>query len=264
VLGEWRRSLASGRPYDVEHRMRWGEGAYRWVHARAYPRVGDAGDVIAWYGATEDIHERKLAEQRMSWMAKHDPLTGLANRLHFRDGLESAINRSAGDRQVALLLLDLDGFKLVNDTYGHDVGDELLVEIAGRLRKVVGRHGMVSRLGGDEFTVVVPRLKSEAWLEDFAGRILAALCEPLVLRGLEIRTRASIGAAVYPQDDAFVPDLLKDADLALYAAKARGRGCWVRFRPELRDEAVKQAERQTSSGVLNSHSSAGRGADALR
>jgi diguanylate cyclase (GGDEF)-like protein/PAS domain S-box-containing protein len=264
VLGEWRRSLASGRPYDVEHRMRWGEGEYRWVHARAYPRVGDAGDVIAWYGATEDIHERKLAEQRMSWMARHDPLTGLANRLHFRDRLECAINRSAGRKMVALLLLDLDGFKLVNDTYGHDVGDELLVEIAGRLRNVAGRHGMVSRLGGDEFTVVVPRLKSEAWLEEFAGRILVALREPLVLRGLEIRTGVSIGAAVYPQDDAFVPDLLKDADLALYAAKARGRGCWVRFRPELRPQAGKQAERHTSGALNIRNSSASRGGDAPR
>jgi diguanylate cyclase (GGDEF)-like protein/PAS domain S-box-containing protein len=234
VLAEWRRSLGSRMPYDVEHRMRWGDGEYRWVHARAYPRVGSDGEVIAWYGATEDIDERKIAEQRMSWMANHDPLTGLANRIQFRERLETALKRPAGKMRVALLLLDLDGFKLVNDTYGHDVGDELLVKTADRLRKVVGRDGLVSRLGGDEFTIVVPRLEGEGWLVEFANRVLKALHEPLALRGLKISTRASIGVSVYPEDDASVPELLKDADLALYAAKARGRGCWVRFSPELR------------------------------
>jgi len=237
VLAVWQRSIASGKPYDVEHRMRWSDGDYRWVHARAYPRLDESGKVIAWYGATEDIHERKLAEQRMSWMAMHDSLTGLPNRLHFRDRLKTEIDGSAGARQVALLLLDLDGFKLVNDSHGHDVGDELLVQTAARLRRVVGRQGMVSRLGGDEFTIIVPRHREEAWLEGFAKRILRELSRPVCVRGIEIRPRASIGAAVYPEDDATVSDLLKDADLALYAAKGLGRGCWVRFRPELRNPA---------------------------
>jgi len=237
VLTAWRRSVANGKPYDIEHRMRWSAGDYRWVHARAYPRLDENGKVIAWYGATEDIHERKLAEQRMSWMAMHDSLTGLPNRLHFRERLKTEIDGSAGARQVVLLLLDLDGFKLVNDSHGHDVGDELLVQTAARLRRVVGRRGMVSRLGGDEFTIVVPRLKGEAWLEGFAARILHDLNRPVCVRGIEIRPRASIGAAIYPEDDATVSDLLKDADLALYAAKGLGRGCWVRFRPELRNPA---------------------------
>jgi diguanylate cyclase (GGDEF)-like protein len=226
--------------------MRWCNGDYRWVHARAYARLNDEGQVIAWYGATEDIHERKLAEQRMSWMATHDSLTGLPNRLHFRDRLKTAIDRSAGERQVGLLLLDLDGFKLVNDSYGHDVGDDLLVETARRLRQVVGRQGMVSRLGGDEFTIIVPRLRSEEWLERLAERILRELSEPVSARGIEIRTRASIGVAIYPEDDATVSDLLKDADLALYAAKGQGRGCWVRFRPELRDQTGSKEQRPPS------------------
>jgi len=96
---------------------------------------------------------------------------------------------------------------------------------------------MVFRLGGDEFTIIVPRLKEEAWLDRFAKRILRELGRPVCVRGIEIRPRASIGASIYPEDDATVSDLLKDADLALYAAKALGRGCWVRFRPELRDQA---------------------------
>jgi len=249
VLAAWRRSLASGKAYDVEHRMRWSDGAYRWVHSRAYPRLDAGGEVIAWYGATEDIHERKLAEQRMNWMATHDSLTGLANRLHFRDRLKTAIDRSGGERQVALLLLDLDGFKLVNDSYGHDVGDELLVQIAGRLRQVVGRRGMVSRLGGDEFTIIVPRMKSEAWLGRLADQIIQELSQPVFVRGVEIKSRASIGAAVYPEDDATVSDLLKDADLALYAAKGLGRGCWVRFRPELRSQPGPEGRRPAPAGA---------------
>lgn len=237
VLAAWKRSLANGRAYEVEHRMRWGDGDYRWVHARAYPRRDETGEVVAWYGATEDIHERKLAEQRMSWMATHDSLTGLANRLQFQNHLKNAIERAAGKRQVALLLLDLDGFKLVNDSYGHDVGDELLVEAARRLRQTVGQQGMVARLGGDEFTIIVPRLRGAAWLDGLADRILDTLSETIFVCGLEIGTRASIGAAIYPEDAGTVSDLLKDADLALYAAKAQGRGCCVRFRPELRDQA---------------------------
>ncbi|OBX17794.1 hypothetical protein A9995_14875 [Erythrobacter sp. QSSC1-22B] len=242
ILAAWQGSLASGEPYDVEYRMRSGNGASRWVHARAYPRLDDAGKVIAWYGATEDIHARKLAEQRMEWAATHDSLTGLANRFHFRDRLDAAIDRSTGKSQVALLLLDLDGFKLVNDSYGHDVGDELLVATAQRLRQVVGRQGLVSRLGGDEFTVMLPRLKVEASLAGFAERMLQVLNSPVHLRDLEIEMRASIGVAVHA-NGATVSDLVKDADLALYAAKAQGRGCWVRFRPELRDQTSSNGQR---------------------
>jgi diguanylate cyclase (GGDEF)-like protein/PAS domain S-box-containing protein len=237
VLTAWRRSLAGAKSYDVEHRMRWGDGEYRWVHSRAYPRFDDRGEVIAWYGATEDIHERKLAEQRMNWMARHDSLTGLPNRRHFRDHLEAALQQSGGVRHVALLLLDLDGFKLVNDNYGHDVGDELLVETARRLRDVVGRSGLVSRLGGDEFTVIVEHLKGGGWLDRLIAQILAALDRPFLVGGEQLNIGASLGVAV-PDGDVTVSDLLKNADLALYAAKAHGRGCWVRYHPELREKTA--------------------------
>jgi diguanylate cyclase (GGDEF)-like protein/PAS domain S-box-containing protein len=241
VLAAWQRSLRSGKAYDVEHRMRWGNGEYRWVHSRAYPRLDDAGEVVAWYGATEDIEARKLAEQRMSWMATHDCLTGLANRLHFRDRLETAIEQAAGVRRVALLLLDLDGFKLVNDKHGHDVGDEVLVEVARCLRQVVGRQGTVSRLGGDEFTIILPNVGDDTWLATFSEKLLKELTKPLILRGTTLEIGASIGLSVYPADDATVAGLLKDADLALYAAKAFGRGQMVRFRPELRDQRGRDA-----------------------
>jgi diguanylate cyclase (GGDEF)-like protein/PAS domain S-box-containing protein len=241
VLAAWQGSLSSGKPYDVEHRMRWGKGEYRWVHARAYPRLDDAGAVIAWYGATEDIQARKLAEQRMSWMATHDSLTGLANRFHFRDRLETAIEQAAGVRKVALLLVDLDGFKRVNDHHGHDVGDEVLVGAAQRLRQIVGLQGTVSRLGGDEFTIILPNVGDETWLAKFAEELLQALTKPFLLRGAAMDVGASIGLSVYPADDATVAGLLKDADLALYAAKALGRGQMVRFRPELRDQRGRDA-----------------------
>jgi diguanylate cyclase (GGDEF)-like protein/PAS domain S-box-containing protein len=234
VHAAWQRSLATGTPYDIEHRMRWGDGEFRWVHTRAHPRYCADGQIIAWYGATEDIHERKLAEQRMNWIATHDSLTGLPNRREFGARLEAEITKSTEGKKVALLLLDLDGFKLVNDTLGHDVGDELLVEAARRLRAVVRSDGLVSRLGGDEFTILVPKLTSEQWLQEFADRIVQELSRPLVIRGDNVGTRASMGIAVCPEDAASMSDLLKDADLALYAAKAAGRGCWVRYRCDMR------------------------------
>jgi diguanylate cyclase (GGDEF)-like protein len=219
--------------------MRWADGEYRWVHTRAYPRLDAQGEVVAWYGATEDINERKLAEQRLGWLATHDSLTGLGNRLHFRDQLETELDLAGDSKQVALLLLDLDGFKQVNDAHGHDIGDALLIETARRLREVVGRRGLVSRLGGDEFTVIIPRLRSGAWLEDTLERLVRELAQPVVAGGVLLHTGASIGVSVYPEDDATVSRLLKDADLALYAAKSRGRGCWARFEPALRDEALR-------------------------
>jgi diguanylate cyclase (GGDEF)-like protein/PAS domain S-box-containing protein len=234
VHAAWQHSLANGMPYDIEHRMRWGEGDYRWVHARAHPRFCAAGRIIAWYGATEDINERKLAEQRINWIATHDSLTGLPNRLEFGTRLEAEITKCTEGKEIALLLLDLDGFKLVNDSFGHDVGDELLVETARRLRALLGSQGVVSRLGGDEFTILVPDLIGEQWLNEFAGKIVRELGQPLLIRGHDVRARASIGISVCPEDAASMTDLLKDADLALYAAKAAGRGCWVRYRPEMR------------------------------
>jgi diguanylate cyclase (GGDEF)-like protein/PAS domain S-box-containing protein len=234
VRAAWQQSLATGKPYDIEHRMRWGDNDYRWVHARAHPRFCSDGRIIAWYGATEDINERKLAEQRMNWIATHDSLTGLPNRLEFGTRLEAEITKCTDSRQIALLLLDLDGFKLVNDSFGHDVGDELLVETARRLRTVVRSQGVVSRLGGDEFTIVVPKFAGDKWLKEFADKIVQELSQPLLIRGHDVRARASIGISVCPEDAASMSDLLKDADLALYAAKAAGRGCWVRYRPAMR------------------------------
>jgi diguanylate cyclase (GGDEF)-like protein/PAS domain S-box-containing protein len=238
VMGAWKLSVKTGTPYDIEHRMRWSDGGYRWVHAKAYPRLGAAGEVIAWYGATGDIHERKIAEQRTNWMATHDSLTGLANRFEFCSRLETAIDASTEARRVALLLLDLDGFKLINDTFGHDMGDELLVETARRLRAVVGSDGLVSRLGGDEFTILAPRVTIDDSLHELAERIVQELGQPVRVRGKEITARASIGISVCPADAASVSDLLKDADLALYAAKAAGRGRWLRFRPDMREPAA--------------------------
>lgn len=167
-----------------------------------------------------EIEERRRAEEEVRFRAYHDALTGLANRELFSLRLQEAI---AANDSVAVLFMDLDGFKSVNDTLGHDTGDLLLQEIARRISGEVGDGDTVARMGGDEFTVVIPSPASPEALEETAAGILEGISVPARLSGRDISVTASIGISIYPDDGVTVQDLMKHADIAMYAAKEQGK-----------------------------------------
>ncbi len=191
--------------------------------------------------AAEHESARAQDQQKLSYLARYDPLTGLINRFLFSDRLESAIVRARRDENlVALMFLDLDDFKAVNDHYGHATGDALLKQVAKRIVASVRETDSVGRIGGDEFTVI---LESSSRLEDagqVATKILDAVAEPYLVGNRELRVTASIGIAMYPLDGDDSQSLLRDADIAMYSAKAAGSNTYQYFTPKLRQSASER------------------------
>jgi diguanylate cyclase (GGDEF)-like protein len=213
--------------------MRLRDGTYHWFRSRAAPRRDERGRILRGYGTIEDIHDRKLADDRLRWTAEHDGLTGLSNRLAFQTGLKNALEYC--DQQgceVALLLMDIDNFKLVNDQYGHDSGDALLQTVAATLDELATDPMMAGRLGGDEFALflIAPdRLQLDAAVAHAIQALDRALREGDFAYG----ARLSIGVAAYPAHASDVGTLRKNADLSLYEAKAQGGGI-CHFTSEMR------------------------------
>jgi diguanylate cyclase (GGDEF)-like protein/PAS domain S-box-containing protein len=201
----------------------------RWFDL-AVSRIGDcSGRVLI---VARDISHQKQSEERALWMATHDPLTGLPNRIVLQEHLDRL---STGTRTgTALLVLDVDDFKLINDTLGHDAGDHLLCAFAERLARAVRSGDLVARLGGDEFAVLL-RARSEQEVEAAGDKIFAQLREPFAHDGRRIECNASIGASLHPRDGAGRSELMKAADIALYSAKAAGRGRLKIFRGSMRE-----------------------------
>ncbi|MES2711457.1 MAG: EAL domain-containing protein [Pseudomonadota bacterium] len=182
-----------------------------------------------WVAIHEDITAQRAAEARIAHMAHHDALTGLPNRVRLRDRLERAFARSKQGRPAALLYLDLDRFKAVNDTLGHPVGDALLQAVTGRLLHQARAGDLVARLGGDEFAVLMAAGGGREEAASLALRIVAALSEPYQIQDQQLVIGASVGIALLPEDGEDPDTLLRHADLALYCAKAEGRGTWRFF-----------------------------------
>ena len=217
-----------------EHRLHTKSGAWIWVIDRGQiVERGVDGHTTRVVGTRTDISDRKYAEERERWMAGHDPLTDLPNRRLFQDELSAQIASADRDgRHVGLLLLDLDDFKEINDNLGHDAGDALLCNLAERLGEIDG--GFAARLGGDEFAIILPALADDAAAHDAMAVVLARLREPYVHGGRTLDCRASIGASIFPQHGRDPYDLLKSADIALYAAKSRGASATALFEPAMR------------------------------
>ena len=185
-----------------------------------------------WVDIQEDITEKRLAEQKIDWLARHDALTEIANRHHFREQLENWFSALQTGGGFALHWIDLDHFKEVNDTLGHPVGDALLKSVAKRLRKVLRGPDLVARLGGDEFAVLQAGAVSEAHATKLAKRLVHTLCEPHQVLGHKVISGGSVGIALAPRDGSTPEELMKHADLALYSAKTSGRGAYVTYRAE--------------------------------
>lgn len=193
-------------------------------------------------GHVENITDQRAVTERLAYLAEHDPLTGLANRVQFVAQLERALGTPDGGVGPAVLFLDLDRFKEVNDSLGHDVGDQLLVEVARRLMSCVGSMGLVGRFGGDEFTVLLSEVDNAETVRVLAERIVAKMSEPLELSGAETFITASVGTALRDDSTGEAEDLLRDADAAMYVAKENGRNRVARFDRSIRDRTVARLE----------------------
>ncbi|HWX49499.1 MAG TPA: EAL domain-containing protein [Roseomonas sp.] len=237
----WTRSIASGDPLDVDFRLRLQDGSYRWFRSRAAARHDETGRIIRWYGTAEDIHERKLAEQQIVFLAYHDPLTDLANRRLFRQELEQALTELRPGEQLALHCVDLDQFKGVNDTLGHAAGDALLCQAADRLRCCVPERNLVARIGGDEFAIIQTGLRGPEDAAALARRMVDVLDEDYRVDDHQAVAGASIGIALVSHEEAASEEVIRKADIALYRAKADGRATFCFFDPSM-DEAVKRKQ----------------------
>jgi len=215
--------------FEAEYRSRHKDGHWLWLASRGRIMERDAaGRPVRMLGTTTDVTERKRLELELERRATRDPLTGLANRALFAADLKRALARAARDGgRLAVMLVDLDRFKEVNDTHGHAAGDALLVEVARRLEGAVREGDLVARLGGDEFAVLATGTAQDRGFAVLADRIVARLAEPLPLGDRELAPGASLGLAVHPDEPGGPEELLAAADRALYAVKAAGRGGWA-------------------------------------
>ncbi len=216
--------------YDVA-----GAGRGGWFSALYRPHYEGDGDCVAGViGLIRDITPRKIAEQQVEYQAYHDALTGLANRRLFQEHLSLALALAARrERAVAVLFLDLDHFKVINDTLGHTMGDALLRLVAARLKACLREGDTVARVGGDEFTIVLQELEKKEHAITVARKVLRALAEPIDLDGHRLYVTTSVGITVFPEDGADAETLLKNADHAVYRAKAEGRNTFSTATQEL-------------------------------
>jgi diguanylate cyclase (GGDEF)-like protein/PAS domain S-box-containing protein len=234
----------SGSVREVEVRLRTGDGRELWCLVAVAGRRGVTGEILGSQGIIHDITDRKQAELRLAHDALHDSLTGLPNRTLFMDRLEQSVRRSAREPRpsFALLFLDLDRFKGVNDTLGHAAGDQVLRRTADLLSSCVRPHDTVGRLGGDEFVVLLEGIRSEREVIHVADRMLELLGQPYEVNGREFFTTASIGLT-WPTERQSPPDtLLREADLSMYRAKMRGGARYEMFGPDMRQSTVSQLE----------------------
>jgi len=226
--------------FEHEYRMLHENGSYRWVLCRGLAVRGEDGRATRIAGSQSDVTHRKLAEEQLAHRAFYDPLTNLPNRALFLDRLRHALRRAQRrhDYLFAVLFLDIDRFKVVNDSLGHASGDRLLVTIARRLELALRPGDSVARLGGDEFTVLLDDLRDAADAERIAERIQRELMSPFQIGGQELYASCSIGIALSSTGYAQPEDILRDADTAMYRAKAAGRARHALFDTAMHQRAV--------------------------
>lgn len=242
-----RRHLEGRSPhFESEHRMRHSDGTYRWVFSRGVAIRGQSGKATRMAGSMSDITDRKVAEQRLVHDALHDALTGLPNRALFLDRLTLSLRRAERhpEYRCAVLFLDLDRFKVVNDGFSHAVGDQLLVGIAGRLIGALRPGDTVARLGGDEFTILLDDVGPIAEAEGVAARIQATLDEPFEIEGRDLVATASMGISI-SKPGSSPAELMRNADIAMYDAKGQGKARTAVFNARMHNRAVGQLRLET-------------------
>ena len=233
-LAALRDSLEAAVPFSRLPLALTREGHTRWWSLTAKPLFDVTGRRTGWRGVAADITDAQRANRQLTWLAHFDTLTGLANRYQFRSDLADLLRPAVGGpRPFAVLCLDLDHFKTINDTLGHAVGDGVLQEVARRLLGRTRRSDTVARLGGDEFAVILRDVETQAEAGVLTQRLLDGLQSPVDVQGTRILVRTSVGIAIAPRDGSEIDALLNHADLALYAAKSEGRGEFRFFAPQM-------------------------------
>jgi diguanylate cyclase (GGDEF)-like protein len=245
------RLVQEGAPLDCEFELLEAGGGRRWIRCMAEAeRVGDR--IVSLNGAVQDATRQRRQAAALEDLAFRDALTGLPNRAQFHQRFAAAVEEAArSGEKVGLIMLDLDHFKDVNDTLGHDAGDALLLSVADRLRTAFRRTDTVARLGGDEFAVILPGVRGPKDLERPTRLLMELLRNPLQHGGSTLSISASVGVALYPRDDEDAGQLLKNADIAMYRAKDTGRNKIVAFRPEMRSEVERRIQllREVRAGI---------------
>ena len=235
-------ALEHGDSINIEGHIYRPDGSSCSVHLRGHPQWGNQGDVVGLMGTLTDISERKLIEERLFHDARHDSLTGIPNRTYFMEQLNRAAEGAKQNPEMmfSVLFIDLDRFKVINDSLGHLVGDQLLIACANRLSSVVRGGDIVARLGGDEFAILIDQTDSTEDALTVAQRIHGVLQEPMVLEDREIFISASVGIASNWTGAIEAVDFLRDADIAMYQAKNSGRGCSALFDPDMHEQVSTQ------------------------
>ena len=271
VLGQTPKILSSGKQDEAFYRAMWadlnregrwqGEIWNRRQNGEPYPEWlsvtvvrNELGEVVNYVGIFSDISERKSAEARIHHLAHYDALTNLPNRALLQDRLEQAILQSRRkNKQAAVIFIDLDRFKPINDSFGQEVGDELLIKVAERLQGTVREADTVARYGSDEFVVVSQDIEQSQGAAMVARKLLAALAEPYALGPHELTVTASIGVAIYPEDGETVATLLRNADVAMYGAKT-GRSGMQFYSEEMNTDSVGELLLQSQlRGAIDRH-----------
>lgn len=240
---QWKSDSQPGDHLSLKHcRYISAQGEVRYCNL-VIKRVALADGRPGFRGTATDVTSEVEAQARVRYLSHHDELTGLANRIRMKEFLEACLNPSlASDYTLAMLTLDLDKFKPVNDLFGHASGDDVLNDVAARLRECMPENGLIARHGGDEFILIVPFIRSEAEVEQLCQLIFTAIRQPFYVQGNEIIIGASIGIALAPKDACTSSDLLRFSDIALYQAKNTGRNCWVFYRPEMGEQILQRRE----------------------
>ncbi|MBB5172508.1 sensor domain-containing protein [Texcoconibacillus texcoconensis] len=222
--------LYEGYPLTHQYRIIDKQGDVKWVQDHTTPILNDRGELIRLDGVISDISEQKRIEQQVRHLATHDCLTNIANRRQFENLLDTVIEKSnAQDEQCALIMLDLDHFKQVNDTYGHVVGDELLTSFTSRVSQLLNDRSQFARLGGDEFAILIEEIESEEEPVSFAKQLVDQMQKPLELDEMDLPITVSIGIGIYPNASEDKLTLYKQADAALYRAKESGRNTFQMY-----------------------------------
>jgi diguanylate cyclase (GGDEF)-like protein len=240
-------AIQEKRDYIVENRVTWPDNSVHWRTSSGQAFYDDTGHVTRMSGITLDIDDRKLAEERVQFLACYDALTGLPNRTLLRVRLARAF---AGARRqkykVALLFLDLDRFKDINDSLGHSVGDLLLQEVAGRLKAWGREQDTVARVCGDEFLIVLTGLKDVMDVAVAAERLMDAMTAEFVVQGRSLSIGCSVGISIFPEHGTEADDLIKNADAAMYCAKGAGRNNFRFYTENMNAQAVERLTLENS------------------